>query len=115
MVDKKLTLEAERHASFSRRHFFRNVGACIALPAFASLYPRGAFAKMSLRRNVRPIFRSYFFRHGLLRIFARVICAPSRIHKNSVGRRSQKIGWRAPRRGSIWEPIEIHTGAFELS
>ena len=44
-MDKNLTLAAERHASFSRRHFFRNVGACIALPAFASLYSRGAFAK----------------------------------------------------------------------
>jgi len=28
---------AERHASFSRRHFFRGLGACIALPAFSSL------------------------------------------------------------------------------
>ena len=44
-MNKKLTLAAERHASFSRRHFFRNLGACIALPAFASLYSRGAFAK----------------------------------------------------------------------
>jgi len=30
-------LSAERHASFSRRHFFRGLGACIALPAFSSL------------------------------------------------------------------------------
>jgi len=30
-------LLAERHASFSRRHFFRGLGACIALPAFSSL------------------------------------------------------------------------------
>src|SRR6188768_2199824 len=28
---------AERHASFSRRHFFQGLGACIALPAFSSL------------------------------------------------------------------------------
>ena len=27
----------ERHASFSRRHFFQGLGACIALPAFSSL------------------------------------------------------------------------------
>jgi hypothetical protein len=27
----------ERHASFSRRHFFQGIGACIALPAFSSL------------------------------------------------------------------------------
>jgi len=35
---KNLTrnLAAERHASFSRRHFFHGLGACIALPAFAS-------------------------------------------------------------------------------
>jgi hypothetical protein len=30
-------LAAERHASFSRRHFFQGMGACIALPAFSSL------------------------------------------------------------------------------
>jgi hypothetical protein len=35
---------AERHASLSRRKFFRNVGACIALPAFESLYSLPAFA-----------------------------------------------------------------------
>src|SRR5262245_8943073 len=29
---------AERHFSLSRRRFFRGVGACIALPAFESLY-----------------------------------------------------------------------------
>ncbi len=28
---------AERHSSFSRRHFFQGLGACIALPAFSSL------------------------------------------------------------------------------
>ena len=33
-------LAAERHASFSRRHFLRGLGACIALPAFAS-FPVG--------------------------------------------------------------------------
>jgi hypothetical protein len=43
---KDLTqLAAERHASLSRRQFFRGMGACIALPAFASLYSRNAFAK----------------------------------------------------------------------
>src|SRR6186713_2958024 len=35
---------AERHASLTRRKFFRNVGACIALPAFESLYALPAFA-----------------------------------------------------------------------
>src|SRR5688572_889292 len=31
------TLAAERHFAFSRRHFLRGLGACIALPAFESL------------------------------------------------------------------------------
>ncbi len=37
-------LAAERHASFSRRHFLRGLGACMALPAFESLRPPGALA-----------------------------------------------------------------------
>jgi hypothetical protein len=37
-------LAAERHASLSRRHFFRGLGACIALPAFESLYSTSAAA-----------------------------------------------------------------------
>ena len=32
-------LAAERYASFTRRHFLRGLGACIALPAFESLRP----------------------------------------------------------------------------
>jgi hypothetical protein len=40
---------AERHASLSRRKFFRNVGACIALPAFESLYALPAFAGSSAK------------------------------------------------------------------
>src|SRR5437764_4159660 len=32
-------LAAERHASLSRRHFLRGLGACVALPAFESLHP----------------------------------------------------------------------------
>jgi hypothetical protein len=34
----------QRHASFSRRHFLRGLGACIALPAFESLLPVKLFA-----------------------------------------------------------------------
>lgn len=34
-------IAAGRHFSFSRRHFLRGVGACIALPAFESLRPFG--------------------------------------------------------------------------
>ncbi len=32
---------AQRHANFSRRRFLRGLGACIALPAFQSLLPKG--------------------------------------------------------------------------
>src|SRR6478672_9815181 len=37
-------ISAERHASLSRRRFLRGVGACMALPAFESLWPRIAAA-----------------------------------------------------------------------
>jgi hypothetical protein len=37
-------LAAERHASFSRRHFLRGLGVCMALPAFESLRPLTALA-----------------------------------------------------------------------
>lgn len=37
-------LDAQRHASFSRRHFLRGLGACVALPAFASFSPGKLFA-----------------------------------------------------------------------
>ncbi|HUQ09247.1 MAG TPA: DUF1552 domain-containing protein [Steroidobacteraceae bacterium] len=37
-------LASERHASFSRRRFLNGAGAAVALPAMASLMPRGAFA-----------------------------------------------------------------------
>lgn len=33
------TLAAERHASLTRRHFLRGLGACLAVPAFESLRP----------------------------------------------------------------------------
>lgn len=36
---------AERHLSLSRRHFLRGLGTCIALPAFASLGARRAWAE----------------------------------------------------------------------
>ncbi len=35
---------AQRHFSFSRRHFLRGVGACFALPAFESLLRSGLYA-----------------------------------------------------------------------
>ena len=38
------SLALQRRASFSRRHFLRGLGACIALPAFGSLLPAKLFA-----------------------------------------------------------------------
>jgi hypothetical protein len=38
-------LATQRHASFSRRHFLRGLGACIALPAFGSLMPTKLLAE----------------------------------------------------------------------
>src|SRR5258707_7004104 len=37
-------LARERRANLSRRRFLRGVGACLALPAFESLLPRGAIS-----------------------------------------------------------------------
>src|SRR6185369_5432414 len=37
-------IAAERFASLNRRHFLRGLGACLALPAFESVRPFGAFA-----------------------------------------------------------------------
>jgi hypothetical protein len=37
-------IAAQRHAVFSRRHFLRGLGACVALPAFESLAPLKALA-----------------------------------------------------------------------
>ena len=40
---------AQRHAAFSRRTFFRTAGACIALPAFESLFALPAMAASGTR------------------------------------------------------------------
>ena len=37
-------IAAERYANFSRRHFLRGLGACLALPAFESVRPLGLLA-----------------------------------------------------------------------
>jgi hypothetical protein len=44
---KNSTRSAQRHSSFSRRHFLRGLGACVALPAFASFVPTKLFAAES--------------------------------------------------------------------
>ena len=43
-------LAAQRHASLTRRHFLRGLGACLALPAFESLRPLGAMASPAAGR-----------------------------------------------------------------
>jgi hypothetical protein len=45
MNDKTRNLLGERHDSLSRRHFFRGLGACIALPGFASFARAAASGK----------------------------------------------------------------------
>lgn len=37
---------AQRHDAFTRRHFLRSLGACIALPAFESLMPKRSVAAL---------------------------------------------------------------------
>src|SRR3954454_12510067 len=50
-IDRKRA--AERHESVSRRRFLHGVGATIALPALASLTPRGVFAARSVTAPTR--------------------------------------------------------------
>jgi hypothetical protein len=49
-------LAAERHASFTRRSFFRAAGACIALPALESLWVPSAFAGTKTPAPTRMAF-----------------------------------------------------------
>ena len=39
MKQNHMQSAAQRRAGFSRRHFLRGVGACLALPALESLFP----------------------------------------------------------------------------
>ena len=65
-------LAAQRHASFSRRHFLRGLGACIALPAFESLLPtkllaaapEGALATTATGAPLRTAF--VYFPNGAI-------------------------------------------------
>ena len=58
-MNQKPHLAAERHASFSRRHFFRGLGACIALPAFSLAVSRGAFA--SAANKIAPTRMAFVY------------------------------------------------------
>ena len=55
-MSKDLSRAAERYASLTRRHFFRGLGACVALPALASLTPRAAFARATAGAPTRMAF-----------------------------------------------------------
>src|SRR5437867_3311546 len=46
------TLAAQRHASLSRRHFLRGLGACVALPTFESLLHAGPAAEAKASANL---------------------------------------------------------------
>ena len=46
------TRTEQRHVAFTRRHFLRGLGACIALPAFESLLPARALAAAASARRL---------------------------------------------------------------
>jgi len=58
-------ISAERHFAWSRRSFLRGLGACIALPAFQSLIPAGAFAgtatKLAATASGAPLRAAFLF------------------------------------------------------
>src|SRR5688500_1622308 len=58
-------LAAERHLAFSRRHFLRGLGACVALPAFESLAPFKALAapagKVATTASGAPLRAAFLF------------------------------------------------------
>jgi len=59
-------IAAQRHAAFSRRHFLRGLGACVALPAFESLAPLKTLAAPAgkVAAPVRAAF--LFFPNGAI-------------------------------------------------
>jgi uncharacterized protein DUF1552 len=58
-------IAAERYAAFSRRHFLRGLGACIALPAFESLAPFKLLAtpagKLATTASGAPLRTAFLF------------------------------------------------------
>ena len=52
---------AERLQSLSRRQFFRGAGACIALPAFASMYAGNAFGMAAGRSGKAPTRMAFVY------------------------------------------------------
>jgi hypothetical protein len=59
-------IAAERHFSFSRRHFLRGLGACIALPAFESWRPLSLLAapaagKLATTASGAPLRTAFLF------------------------------------------------------
>jgi len=72
MVNKAIA--AQRHASLTRRHFLRGLGACMALPAFESLRPFGLLAteakaagKLAVSATGAPLRMAYvYFPNGAI-------------------------------------------------
>src|SRR5882672_5961314 len=59
-------IAAERHFNFSRRHFLRGLGACIALPAFESFRPLSLLAapaagKLATTASGAPLRTAFLF------------------------------------------------------
>ena len=55
-------LAAERHASLTRRHFLRGLGACMALPAFESLSPfKSSAAPAAVAARVAPTRMAFLY------------------------------------------------------
>ena len=54
-------LDAERHASFSRRMFLRGLGACMALPAFESLNPILQAGPVSAAAKAAPTRMAFLY------------------------------------------------------
>lgn len=54
-------LAAERHVSFSRRHFLRGLGACLALPAFESFRPFSLLAASSNAAAKAPVRMAFLY------------------------------------------------------
>src|ERR1051326_2279935 len=105
----------ERHLNFSRRHFLRGIGACIALPAFESLRPVSLFAapagKLATAASGAPLRAAFlFFPNGAIPSawrptgegkdfeFSRTLKAlePLRPHIQILGELDQKAAYGGP-------------------
>jgi hypothetical protein len=62
LIQDARKIAAERAASFNRRRFLRGLGACMALPAFASLRPSGLLAAAAAAApKTAPVRMAYVY------------------------------------------------------